>query len=203
MKKIMSLAFLALSILFSSSQVSYAELKNGQAAPDFKLTDINGTEHSLSSFAGKFVVLEWVNLDCPFVKKHYSGGNMQGLQKEYTGKGVIWLAINSSAKGKQGNFSAEDWKKKMSENGSAVTATLLDENGKVGKLYSAQTTPHMFIIDPKGSLIYQGAIDDKASTEAGDIPNSKNYVKAALDEALAGKPVSTASSKAYGCSVKY
>lgn len=203
MKKILSFAFLALSFLFSSAQISYAELKNGQAAPDFKLTDVNGIEHSLASFAGKFVVLEWVNLDCPFVKKHYSGGNMQGLQKEYTGKGVIWLSINSSAKGKQGNFSAEEWKKKLGENGSAATATLLDENGKVGKLYGAQTTPHMYIIDPKGSLIYQGAIDDKPSSDAGDIAASKNYVKAALDEALAGNAVSIPSSKAYGCSVKY
>lgn len=203
MKKILSLAVFAFAVSFLFQPNLRAELKTGSAAPDFTLTDVNGTSHSLSSFKGKFVVLEWVNLECPFVKKHYSGGNMQGLQKKYTEEGVIWLSINSSAAGKQGNFSPEKWKQELASNKSAATATLLDADGKTGKLYNAQTTPHMYIIDPQGNLIYQGAIDDKPSTEASDIPNSKNYVSAALDEALAGKPVTDSTTKAYGCSVKY
>lgn len=203
MKKLRMLFLGFLSIFFISQIAVLAQVKTGATAPDFTLTDVNGTPHSLSSFAGKHVVLEWVNLDCPFVKKHYSGGNMQGLQKEYTGKGVVWLSINSSAPGKQGHFTADQWKEKLAANQSAATATLLDADGKVGKLYSAKTTPHMYIIDPQGKLIYQGAIDDNPSSDAADIATSKNYVKAALDESLAGKPVTDSSTKAYGCSVKY
>lgn len=203
MKKLSGIMTFVFGILLLSQTALHAELKTGEAAPDFTLTDVNGASHSLSSFQGKFVVLEWVNLDCPFVKKHYESGNMQKLQKTYTEQGVVWLSINSSAEGKQGNFSSDEWKKRLAANQSASTATLLDGNGKVGKAYSAKTTPHMFIVDPKGKLIYQGAIDSKASTDASDIADSKNYVKAALDEALAGKPVSESSTKAYGCSVKY
>lgn len=172
-------------------------------APDFTLTDTTGKQHSLSDFKEKYVVLEWVNYDCPFVKKHYDSANMQNLQKTYTDKGVVWLSINSSSAGKQGNYSAEEWNKMAQEKGAMPTAILLDTDGQVGKLYDAKTTPHMYVIDPKGQLIYQGAIDDKPSTEGADISTSINYVQKALDESMSGKAVTVSSTKSYGCSVKY
>ena len=149
------------------------------------------------------MVLEWTNPDCPFVKKHYDSSNMQELQKFYTAKGVVWLSINSSAQGKQGNYTPEEWNKIIKEKKAEPTAVLLDPDGKVGKMYDAQTTPHMFRIDQQGLLIYQGAIDDKAGTDPADIPSAVNYVRKALDEAMAGKPVTTPTTKSYGCSVKY
>ncbi len=175
----------------------------GQPAPEFTLTDSNGQSHNLSDFKGKFVVLEWLNHGCPFVQKHYDGGNMQGLQKEYTGKDVVWLSIVSSAPGKQGNMSPEETNKTKEEKGSAATAILIDEDGTVGKLYDAKVTPELFVINPEGTLIYAGAIDDKKSVDAADVAGARNYVKQALDEAMAGKPVSTPQTEAYGCSVKY
>ena len=129
----------------------------GQKVPDFSLTDITGKTNSLSAFKGKYIVLEWTNFDCPFVKKHYGTGNMQALQKKYTEKGVAWLTINSSAPGKPGNYPPEKWQEMVKEKGSAATAVLLDPAGKVGKLYGAKTTPHMFVINPDGALIYMGA----------------------------------------------
>jgi peroxiredoxin len=192
------------SILFLAAVSANAgDVMVGKKAPAFSLTDINGKAVSLADFKGKYVVLEWTNHGCPFVKKHYETGNMQALQKEETAKGVIWLSIASSAKGKEGHMSAAEWKKAMPEYKSSETAVLLDENGKVGKLYGAKTTPHMFVINPEGNLIYMGAIDDKASYDKADVPGAKNYVRAALDEAMAGKPVTTAETKSYGCSVKY
>jgi hypothetical protein len=149
------------------------------------------------------VVLEWTNHGCPFVKKHYDTGNMQALQKDFTAKGVIWLSICSSGKGKEGYMSPAEWNKMTAEKAAAPTAVLLDEEGKVGKSYEAKTTPHMFIINPKGELIYKGAIDDKPTFNKDDIKEAINYVKEALDEALAGKPVSIDTTDAYGCSVKY
>ena len=175
----------------------------GQPAPEFTLTDSNGQSHNLSDFKGKFVVLEWLNHGCPFVKKHYDGGNMQGLQKEYTGKDVVWLSIVSSAPGKQGHMSPEETNKTKEEKGSAATAILIDEDGTVGKLYDAKVTPELYIINPEGTLVYMGAIDDKKSVDAADVAGAKNYVKQALDEAMAGQPVSEATTTAYGCSVKY
>jgi peroxiredoxin len=175
----------------------------GQPAPEFTLTDSNGQSHNLSDFKGKFVVLEWLNHGCPFVKKHYDGGNMQGLQKEYTGKDVVWLSIASSAPGKQGNMSPEETNKTKEEKGAAPTAVLIDEDGTVGKLYDAKVTPELFVINPEGTLIYAGAIDDKKSVDAADVAGARNYVKQALDEAMAGNPVSTPQTEAYGCSVKY
>ncbi|MGA0332448.1 MAG: thioredoxin family protein [Kiritimatiellia bacterium] len=172
-------------------------------APAFTLTDTNGTEHSLSDFKGKVVVLEWFNHGCPFVKKHYSQGNMQALQKSYTEKGVVWLAICSSAEGKQGYDTAEGHNKTAKEKGTNATAILLDTDGTVGKAYGAKTTPHMYVIDAEGQLVYQGAIDDKRSTNPDDIPTSKNYVVAALDQVLAGQAVEVSSTPPYGCSVKY
>lgn len=180
-----------------------AAVNTGETAPDFTLTDTNGQSHSLSDFKGKFVVLEWLNHDCPFVKKHYDSGNMQGLQKEYVAKDVIWLSINSSAAGKEGNYSPEESNELTKEKDAASTAVLLDPDGQVGKLYGAKTTPHMFVVSPQGLLIYQGAIDDRPSADPADIPTSVNYVKAALDEALSGKAVSVSTTKSYGCSVKY
>lgn len=180
-----------------------AEVITGAAAPDFTLTDINGATNKLSDFKGKVVVLEWINHGCPFVVKHYSKGNMQGLQRDYTGKGVVWLSICSSAEGKQGYYTAEEWKKVNAEKGGKATAILLDPEGTVGKLYGAKTTPHMYVINADGTLVYQGAIDEKPSTEPDDIPGARNHVAAALDEILAGQPVTLAQTKPYGCSVKY
>jgi len=175
----------------------------GQPAPEFTLTDSNGQSHNLSDFKGKFVVLKWLNHGCPFVQKHYDGGNMQGLQKAYTGKDVVWLSIVSSAPGKQGHMSPEETNKAKEEKGSAATAVLIDEDGTVGKLYDAKVTPELFVINPEGTLVYAGAIDDKKSVDAADVAGAKNYVKQALDEALAGNPVSEPTTEAYGCSVKY
>ncbi len=182
---------------------AFAEVETGKAAPNFTLTDTKGTSHSLADFKGKHVVLEWYNPDCPFVVKHYKPGNMQALQKTYTDKGVVWLSINSSATGKQGHYSAAEFNKLIAESKSAPTALLLDQDGKVGKQYAAKTTPHIYIINPEGTLIYQGAIDSKPSADSDDIASSENYVKTTLDAALAGKPIKVGSTKPYGCSVKY
>jgi len=174
-----------------------------EAAPAFTLTDTHGTSHSLSDFAGKVVVLEWINHDCPFVKKHYDKGHMQALQKEATDKGVVWLSICSSAPGKQGHQSAKDHNKLAKDKGVNATAILIDEDGTVGKAYKAETTPHMYVIDAEGKLVYQGAIDDKRSANTADIATSKNYVREALAAVWEGKPVAEPKTKAYGCSVKY
>ena len=175
----------------------------GKPAPDFKLKDTSGAAHSLSDFKGKYVVLEWVNYGCPFVKKHYDSKNMQTLQKEVTGEGAVWLAVCSSAPGKQGHFAPADAAAKSAEYGSAATAYLIDEEGDVGKLYGAKTTPHMFVVNPEGVVVYMGAIDDKSTLGSSSIPEAKNYVKVALAEAKGGKPVTDSSTKPYGCSVKY
>jgi peroxiredoxin len=193
-----------LSLIIFLSTLNFAQsAKLNEIAPDFKLKDSNGKEHSLSDFKGKLVVLEWINYECPFVKKHYNSKNMQSLQEKYTSKGVVWLTICSSAPGKQGNFSADEINKRSKEHGAKFTAYLIDEDGKVGKMYGAKTTPHMFIIDKNGKLVYAGGIDDKASTDIDDIKTAKNFVSSALDELLEGKPVSVQSSAPYGCSVKY
>jgi len=175
----------------------------GEAAPDFTLQDSKGAKHALSSYKGKLVVLEWVNYECPFVKRHYDTGNMQRLQRTYTGKGLVWLSVNSSAPGKQGHFAPDVVEAMLKERKAAASAYLLDSDGTVGRAYGAKTTPHMFVIDASGELIYAGGIDDKPSTDSTDVPGPKSYVQAALDEALAGKTVSTPTSTPYGCSVKY
>jgi hypothetical protein len=175
----------------------------GERAPDFTATDSNGKVHKLSGYAGKYVVLEWHNRGCPFTAKHYDSGNMQRLQREWTARGVIWLTVNSSAPGKQGYVTAADENAFLKQANAAPTAVLLDPTGALGHLYEAKTTPQMFIINPEGTLIYNGAIDDRATTDASDINGAKNYVSLALGEALAGKPVSMASTRPYGCSVKY
>ena len=197
------IATLAVAAALTVPTTARAAAMVGQPAPDFTLMDSNGAKRSLSDLKGKVVVLEWVNFECPFVGKHYGSGNMQKLQKAYTGKGVVWLSINSSAEGKQGYFAPDKINALMKEKGAAPTAYLIDSDGAVGRAYGAKTTPHMYVIDAKGSLIYAGGIDDTPSTDQADVPKARNFVSAALDEALAGKPVTTASSTPYGCSVKY
>jgi glutathione peroxidase-family protein len=175
----------------------------GSAAPDFSAPDSNGKTQSLSEYKGKYVVLEWFNPECPFVKKHYGGGNMQKLQVEYTGKGVIWLTIDSNAPGSEGNITAEQAKKIMDSWKTKQTALLLDPESKIAKLYGAKNTPNMVIVGPDAKIVYEGAIDSKATPNPADIPSSTNYVKAALDESLGGKPVSNAQTKPYGCHITY
>lgn len=175
----------------------------GQPAPAFSATDLNGKTRSLAEFMGKYVVLEWHNQDCPFVQKHYESGNMQKLQQELTGKGTVWLTIISSAPGKQGHVTVEEEKAYLAAQKAAPTDVLFDPEGTVGKAYGAKTTPHMYVIDDKGILVYAGAIDDNPSSDAADAATAKNYVRAAFDEASAGKRVTTASSAPYGCGVKY
>lgn len=175
----------------------------GKPAPTFTLKDWNGKDRKLSDFKGKIVVLEWFNHGCPFVKKHYDSGNMQDLQKTYMGKGVIWLAICSSAEGKQGYGTGDEHKKAFKEKNSAPTAVLIDSEGTTGRAYGAKTTPHMFVIDGKGVLVYAGAIDDNRTPDKEAAKTAKNYVAAALNETLAKKPVAMSSTKSYGCSVKY
>lgn len=203
MPKLLAVLFLAAGLTAGILTSAVAQIENGNPAPDFTLADSNGNQVSLSQFKGKFVVLEWLNYDCPFVKKHYNSGNMQNLQKIYTAKGAAWISVISSAPEQQGYYNNADINRLNSEKKAAPTAILLDPTGVVGKLYGAQTTPHMFIIDSSGILIYQGAIDDIRSTNPDDVVKAKNYVSAALDEAMAGKPVSMPSTKSYGCSVKY
>jgi len=175
----------------------------GEKAPVFTAATADGKSVSLADFAGKTVVLEWHNKECPFVVKHYESGNMQALQKELTEKDVVWLTINSSAEGKQGHESAEAALKTAADAAAAPTHILLDTDGAVGKAYDAKTTPHMFVIDKEGTLVYAGAIDDRASFKQEDIPGAKNYVREAVAALAEGKPVETSSTKPYGCSVKY
>jgi hypothetical protein len=201
MKRLISAVVVAFAAAQAASVGAAAIV--GEGAPAFSLVDSKGQSHSLADFKGKFVVLEWVNFNCPFVGKHYGSGHMQLLQKTYTGKGVVWLSINSSAPGKDGSFSPAEIERQSKQRGAAPTAYLIDADGTVGHAYGAKTTPHMFVIDPKGSLLYAGGIDDRPSTELADIQTAKNFVQAALDEALAGKPVTVKASPAYGCSVKY
>lgn len=180
-----------------------AAVETGKPAPDFKGTDTNGVEHNLSDFKGKTVVLEWTNHECPFVVKHYEPGNMQRLQKMATDDGVVWLTIVSSAEGKQGYTKAEEANKVMKEVGAMSTARILDKSGEIGKLYGAKTTPHMYVIDAEGTLVYQGAIDSDSSFKQSAVESATNYVEAALMNIKEGKPVEVAETKPYGCSVKY
>jgi len=175
----------------------------GQPAPNFTLQGGDGKTHSLADYKGKFIVLEWTNPQCPFVHKFYDSGAMQKLQKEETAKGVAWLRINSSAQGHEGFQSVDDLAAYAKEHNVAATESLLDPNGQVGHLYGARTTPHMFVIDPKGILIYAGGIDNAPSPDPATLATATNYVTAALDEAMAGKPVTTPTAAPYGCSVKY
>lgn len=197
------IAMLLAGFVFFLNSALWAEVSTGEVTPNFTLTDTQGQAHSLIDYKGKYVVLEWWNPECPFVKKHYNSHNMQNLQKMYTEKGVVWLVINSSAQGKQGNTTPEEANQLMASQEAHPTAVLFDPDGKGGKLFGAQTTPHMFVIDPDGVLVYQGAIDSIPSADPEDIAKAKNYVAQALNEAMTGKAVTTATTKSYGCSVKY
>ncbi len=195
--------FLLHAVVLLALIASAFAVKVGDPAPGFTSVDSNGKQQSLSNYKGKFVVLEWHNQGCPYTKKHYESGNMQRLQKEWTAKGVVWLTVISSAPGTQGFVTPTQENDYLKAMNASPTAVLMDPGGSLGHLYGAKTTPHMFIIDPNGTLIYNGAIDDHSSSDQSDIPNSKNYVSAALTQAMAGKPVTEAATRPYGCSVKY
>jgi AhpC/TSA family protein len=182
---------------------SGAAAKVGDAAPGFTAASTSGTSVRLADYRNKIVVLEWTNHECPFVRKHYESGNMQTLQKEATGRGVVWLSLISSAPGEQGFVSPAQANELTISRGAAPTAVLLDPSGTVGRLYGATNTPHMYVIDRAGVLVYAGAIDDRPTTRTADVPGARNYVRAALEAVAAGQPVATPVTRAYGCTVKY
>ncbi len=199
MKKLL----LSTAVILMTTTAAIAAPVVGEPAPVFKGMDTNGVQHELSDFLGKTVVLEWTNHECPYVKKHYDGGNMQKLQKEATDDGVVWLSIASSAQGKQGQVDNATANHVMKEVGAHPTARIQDPSGAIGKLYEAKTTPHMFVIDAKGVLAYAGAIDDDSSFKPDGIATAKNYVRYALNSLKSGEPIETSSTQPYGCSVKY
>lgn len=175
----------------------------GDAAPDFSVKNVKGEDVSLASQKGKVVVLEWINYDCPFVKKHYGSGNLPKLQEKYTGKDVVWISVNSSAEGAQGYLAGSDLAARSEKEGNKASQIVLDTDGKVGKAYGAKTTPQLVVIDKDGKVAYNGAIDSKATTEAKDIESADSYITAALDAVIEGKPVEKAKTQPYGCGVKY
>jgi hypothetical protein len=177
--------------------------KVGEPAPEFTGAASNGKTFRLSDYRGKYVVLEWHNNGCPFVRKQYNSGNMQRLQKQWTREGVVWFTILSSARGQQGYVTAAEENDYLAKEQASPTAALLDPDGVIGHLYDAKTSPQMVVIDPHGVVIYDGAIDDKPTTDVADVPGAKNYVSLALQEAMAGKTVETTATRPYGCSVKY
>lgn len=204
MKKLSVLcAALAASATFLAAAPASAAATVGQAAPAFTATDTNGKTVSLADFKGKHVVLEWVNPGCPYVQKHYNSANMPGTQKDAAAKGVVWLAINSTHTGASDYMEPARLAGWMKDKGGAPSATLMDVDGKVGRAYGARTTPHMYVIDPQGKLVYAGAIDSKATSNPEDVKTATNYVKQAVAESTSGKPVTTAVTRAYGCSIKY
>lgn len=197
--RLMKTATLAGCLIASSALA----LKPGDQAPDFKGTDSNGKTQTLSQYRGKWVVLEWANRGCPYDQKHYKSGHMEALQKEWTAKGIVWLSIISSAPGQQGYVTPAEENDYLQTMHAAPTAAILDPSGAIGHMYEAKTTPDMFVIDPSGKLVYEGAIDDKPSPDPETLKDAHNYVNEALDEAMAGKPVTTPVTRSYGCSVKY
>jgi hypothetical protein len=196
-------AAVALGATFLMGTNALAAPAVGQQAPDFVAVDTSGKQHRLSDFAGKFVVLEWTNPGCPFVRKHYGSGNMPATQKSAIEKGVVWLAVNSTERAASDYLKPTALDAWMKEHSAAPTAVLMDEDGVIGQAYGARTTPHIFIIDPKGMLVYAGGIDSIPSARVEDIKAATNYVNQALGEAFGGKPISMAATRAYGCSVKY
>lgn len=202
MKKIL-LTAAALALVATAIPVTIHGSNVGAPAPEFSVTDSNGRTHNLSDFKGKWVVLEWHNEGCPYVKKHYGGENMQKLQKEWTAKGAVWLTVLSSGVGQQGHMDAAGANAYFARQHAAPTAILLDASGDLGRRYEAKTTPHMFVINPTGVVVYNGAIDDKPTTDTADLKTATNYVSAALTEGMAGQAITTASSRPYGCGVKY
>jgi alkyl hydroperoxide reductase subunit AhpC len=190
------LMLLAVPLLIATAKV-------GDSAPEFTTTASNGKTIRLSDYRGKYVVLEWHNNGCPYVGKHYNSGNMQRLQKQWTSKGVVWLTVLSSAPGKQGYLTAGEENDYLTKEHAAPTAALLDPTGEIGHLYDAKTSPQMVVVNPQGTVIYSGAIDDKPTTDLQDVQGATNYVSLALEQAMAGKPVQTPATRPYGCSVKY
>lgn len=202
--KLKHLSSLLLASALALPAVVLAVAVPGEPAPAFTETDAAGKVHSLTHYEGEWVVLEWFNKDCPYVKKHYGSNNMQSLQQKYTGQGVTWLTVISSAKGKQGYLEPDAaFSEGEKHNLNASAPFLLDANGDMGQAYGAKTTPHMFVINPEGEVVYAGAIDDNDSANPAVIPKSFNYVAAALDSAMAGEEVTIPSTQAYGCTVKY
>ena len=200
----MTLLQFSIGLLLTAAVVPMAHAaKVGAPAPGFSAKDSQGNAESLSQYRGKFVVLEWTNRDCPYTRKQYDSGNMQRLQKEWTAKGVVWLSVLSSAPGQEGYLTAAEENANLAKAGARPTAALLDPTGALGHEYGAKTTPHMFVIDPKGTLVYEGAIDSKPTADASDVAGAENYVSEALSAAMAGKPVATSYTRPYGCSVKY
>ena len=195
--------FILLSLLTAFSLSTYANVEVGKAAPDFTGIDSNGKQHSLSQYKGKTVVLEWTNHDCPYVRKHYNSGNMQQLQKKATANDIVWLSIISSKPGKQGHVTGKQANELTQSRKASPTAVILDEASDIGVLYGAKTTPHMYIVDKSGQLVYMGGIDDNPSSNEADIPKSKNYVTAALNAMATGKKIEDSITRPYGCSVKY
>ncbi len=175
----------------------------GKPAPAFTLPDTRGAQHSLAQYRGKWVVLEWLNYGCPYVKKHYRSGNIPGQQQKWRDRGVVWLAVVSSAPGEQGHYQPAAMNAQSKKMGSNASAVLLDPAGTVGRTYQAKTTPHMFVINPEGTLVYMGGIDNVPTPREGDLARAKQLVDVALQEATAGRPVSTPTSRPYGCNVKY
>jgi peroxiredoxin len=194
---------ITIALILCAAPLLIAAAKVGDAAPDFTATASSGKTYRLSSNLGKYIVLEWHNNGCPYVGKQYNSGNMQRLQKEWTAKGVVWLTILSSAPGKQGYVTASEENGYLEKMHAAPTAALLDPSGEIGHLYDAKTSPQMVVINPQGIVIYDGAIDDKPTTDLADIPGATNYVNLALEEAMAGKKIETPATRPYGCSVKY
>ncbi len=193
----------AVALLATAAPAS-AKIANGTTVSDMIVTDSNGKQHKLSDFKGNRVVLEWTNDGCPYVQKHYDTNNMQNLQKEATlGSDTVWLSVISSAPGKQGYVSGEGANALTTSRDAAPSAVVLDPSGDMGQAFAAKTTPHMYIIDEAGTLVYQGAIDDNSSARKSTVPGAKNYVRAALADLDAGQPVAIADTAPYGCSVKY
>lgn len=192
------LAFLIIALTLSA-----AALPPNSPAPDFQGTDSNGAKHDLAQYRGKYVVLEWANQGCPYDRKHYLSGSMESLQKEWTAKGVVWLSVISSGPGQQGYVTPAEENDYLRKMHAAPTAALLDPGGQIGRLYEAKTTPHIFVIDPSGKLIYQGAIDNKPTPDQADLKTADNYLNDALNAAMSGKPVPVTVTSPYGCSVKY
>jgi len=191
-----------LAVALAAAPTAWAQ-KVGQPAPDFSAPDVQGKAVKLSDYKGKYVVLEWVNPDCPYVRRHYNSGNMPSLQKELGSKDVVWLTVNSTNQSSSEFKTPQEMSKWMAEKGGSPKATLIDKDSKVGKLYDARTTPHMYVIDPQGKLIYAGAIDSKPTANPEDIKTAVNHVNQAVGEALEGKSVSQATTRAYGCAIKY
>ena len=190
------------ALILATASTAWAQ-KVGQPAPDFSAPDLTGKAVKLSDYKGKYVVLEWVNPECPYVRRHYNSGNMPSLQKELGAKDVVWLTVNSTSQSSSEFKTPQEMQKWLSEKGASPKAALIDKDSKVGKLYEARTTPHMYVIDPQGKLIYAGAIDDKRWATEASTKSANNHVRAAVGEAMAGKPVSVSATSPYGCTVKY